>query len=81
MIGTQGTLLTGIPGWTKELIDKLNEGWITTAEQVVELGATPEGLAALSEHLGIPASRALRLVDAACLRIDLDMVAYKRRMR
>jgi len=79
MIDMQGTLLTGISGWTQELIDKLNEGWITSAEQVVELAATPQGLAALGEHLGICERDAQRLVEAACVRLDLDTIASRRR--
>ncbi len=81
MSSTEGTFLAGIPGWTQDLIDRLNEGWITTAEQVVELAGTPHGMAVLSEHLGISDSHAHRLVDAACARLDLDMVASRRRTR
>lgn len=79
MTNTQGTALAGITGWTQEFIDKLNEGWITSAEQVAELAATAQGLAALSEHLGITERHARRLVEAACLRLDLDAVAASKR--
>lgn len=79
MTNTQGTALAGITGWTQEFIDKLHEGWITSAEQVAELAATAQGLSALSEHLGISARHARRLVDAACLRLDLDTVAASKR--
>jgi len=79
MSSTQGTLLAGIPGWTQDLIERLNEGWITTAEQVVELAGTPHGMAVLSEHLGISDGHAQRLVDAACARLDLDTIVAKRR--
>jgi len=71
--------LAGIPGWTQALIDRLNEGWITSAEQVVELAATPHGMAALSEHLEVPQWQARSLVDAACTRLDLDTIASRRR--
>lgn len=79
MSNTQGTRLDGIPGWTPDLIDRLNEGWITTAEQVVELAATADGIAALTEHLEIPEWQARSLVDAACARLDLDAVAASAR--
>ena len=79
MSNTQGTLLDGIPGWTQELIEKLNEGWITSAEQVVELAATPHGMAALTEHLEIPEWQVRSLLDAACARLDVDAVATSER--
>jgi len=79
MSSTRETLLAGIPGWTQDLIDRLNEGWITSAEQVVELAATPHGMAALSEHLGISDSDAQQLVEAACVQLDLDTIASRRR--
>ena len=79
MSNTEETLLAGIPGWTQDLIDRLNEGWITSAEQVVELAATPHGMAALSEHLGISERHAKRLVEATCVRLDLDTIAARRR--
>ena len=79
MSSTRETLLAGIPGWTQDLIDRLNEGWITSAEQVVELAATPHGMAALSEHLGISDRQAQQLVEAACVRLDLDTIASRRR--
>jgi len=79
MIDIQGTPLTGIPGWTQEFIDTLNESWITSAEQLVELAATPQGLAALRQHLGISEHHAHRLVEAACVRLDLDTIASRHR--
>ena len=79
MSSTHETQLAGIPGWTQDLIDRLNEGWITSAEQVAELAATPHGMAALSEHLGISDGHAQQLVEAACARLDLDTIAARRR--
>lgn len=79
MTSTHATPLAGIPGWTREFIDKLNEGWITSAEQVVDLAATPRGLAALSEYLGVTGRHARRLVAAACLRASPDSVAAAKR--
>ena len=79
MRSTRETLLAGIPGWTQELIDRLNEGWITSAEQVAELAATAHGMAALGEHLGISDRHAQQLVEAACVRLDLDTIASRRR--
>jgi hypothetical protein len=79
MSSNQGTPLDDIPGWTRDLIDRLNEGWITAAEQVVELAATAQGMAALAEHLEIPEWHARALVDAACARLDVDAVAASTR--
>jgi hypothetical protein len=78
MASTQCTPLAGISGWTQEFIDKLNEGWITSAEQVVELAATPQGLTALGEHLSITTRHARQLVEAAGVRLDVDAVATSR---
>jgi len=79
MSSNRETLLAGIPGWTHDLIDRLKEGWITSAEQLAELAATPHGMAALAEHLGISDHHAQQLVDAACVQLDLDTVASRRR--
>lgn len=39
--------------------------WITTAEQVVALGATPNGVRSLSEQLGVDLDKAQQLLAAA----------------
>jgi hypothetical protein len=79
MSSTRETQLAGIPGWTQDLIHRLNEGWITSAEQVAELAATSHGMAALSEHLGISDGHAQQLGEAACVRLDHDTIASRRR--
>jgi hypothetical protein len=79
MTSTQATPLAGIPGWTQEFIGRLKEGWITSAEQVADLAATPQGLAALREHLDITGRQARRLVAAARARAGLGAVAAAKR--
>jgi hypothetical protein len=59
------TPLSEVPGWTDDYIRQLRNVWITSAEQVVALAATPGGLSSLAEHLGITDSEADRLRDAA----------------
>ena len=59
------TPLHDVPGWTDERIERLAQAWITTAEQVVAIGATPGGLRSLSEQLGVPEDEAGGLVEAA----------------
>ena len=59
------TSLHDIPGWTKEHVERLAPAWITSAEQVVALGATPGGLRSLAEQLGVSEDEAGALVEAA----------------
>jgi hypothetical protein len=59
-----------IPRWTKKLVSKLAANWITTAEQVVGMGTTPQGLSSLAQQLGVSESRMRRLVDQARSAFD-----------
>jgi hypothetical protein len=65
MDATSPTPLRNVPGWSDSEIRKLAESWITTAEQVVGAAATPEGLQALAEHLGVSKTRVQQLVALA----------------
>ena len=57
--------LSQVAGWTTDLVDKLSTVWITTARQVVALGATSDGLTALSQQLEVDVDTAQQLLDAA----------------
>ena len=59
------TPLRGVPGWTDEHVERLAQAWITTAEQVVAISATPGGLRSLAEQLAASEDEARPLVEAA----------------
>jgi hypothetical protein len=59
------TPLSGVPGWSDDHVEQLRKAWITSAEQVVALAATPGGLTALAQQLGTTEPEAERLLDAA----------------
>jgi len=59
------TPLEAVPGWSAEYVARLKGAWVTTAEQVVALSATEEGLRSLSEQLDVPVDEALQLVELA----------------
>lgn len=64
------TPLRDVPGWADEHVARAAQSWITTAEQVVALNATPGGISSLSEQLGLPEDEARRLVEAARARLS-----------
>jgi len=59
------TPLESIPEWSKDLVARAQEAWITTAEQVVALSATTGGLRSLAEQLRVSEEEARRLLEAA----------------
>jgi hypothetical protein len=64
------TPLTDVSGWSKNHIARLKESWITTAEQVVALSATADGVRSLAQQLNIPEDEVRRLVDAARAKLS-----------
>jgi hypothetical protein len=66
--------LVEIDEWPKDLVEKLNKIWLTTAEQVVATSATPDGLQALANHLGLPVKDTIPLIEAARSRLSPDLV-------
>jgi hypothetical protein len=62
---TADTPLESVEGWTAEKVSKMKDVWITTAEQVVALGATTNGVRSLSEQLDVDLDEAQRLLAAA----------------
>jgi hypothetical protein len=57
--------LDSIPGWTPEKVSRMKVVGITTAEQVVAIAATEEGLQSLSEQLQVDIEEARQLCSAA----------------
>jgi hypothetical protein len=64
------TPLDSIEGWTPEKVSRMNDVWITTAEQVVALAATDNGLKSLSEQLQVDIEEARQLCLAARYRLS-----------
>jgi hypothetical protein len=62
--------LESVEGWTADNVSKMKAIWITTAEQVVALGATPNGLRSLSEQLNVDLDEAQQLLAAARARLS-----------
>ena len=69
------TPLEKIKEWPEELVRRLKQSWITTAEQVVAASATPGGLHSLAEQLEVPEEEAVRLVSAARAHLNPAVVA------
>jgi hypothetical protein len=66
------TPLENIPNWSKEHISRMKEAWVTTAEQVVALGATEGGLTSIAEQLSISEDAARKLVESASAVLSPD---------
>ncbi|HUO08907.1 MAG TPA: hypothetical protein VM008_11440 [Phycisphaerae bacterium] len=65
MTMNDGTPLSSIPGWSPEIVRKLNSRWISTAEQVVGVAASQAGLESLAKDLGLSTRQTRGLVDNA----------------
>jgi hypothetical protein len=72
---SQSTPLDEIEEWPEELVQRLQQRWITTAEQVVAASATPGGITALAQQMGVPETETARLIDAARARLSAETVA------
>ena len=60
-----GTPLTAISEWSKGHAQALSEKWITTAEQVVGIGSTADGVKSLAEQLGVTETEMRHLLRKA----------------
>jgi hypothetical protein len=65
MDSSSQTPLEKVREWPEELVRQLKRNWITTAEQVVAVSATPGGISSLAEQLDLPKAEVERLVSAA----------------
>jgi hypothetical protein len=59
------TPLESVPGWSEDQVARMKKSWITTAEQVVALSATPHGVSSLAEQLHAPEDEVQSLVESA----------------
>ena len=59
------TPLDTVPGWSTDHVARAKDAGITTAEQVVALSVTTNGVRSLSEQLHVSIEEAQRLVEAA----------------
>ena len=57
--------LSEIKGWTEALVQKLADRWITTAEQVVGMATTDQGVTSLATELGVTPRKVQQLVKNA----------------
>jgi hypothetical protein len=62
--------LDSIPGWTPERVSRMKDVGITTAEQVVAIAATEQGLQSLSQQLQVDIEEARQLSAAARDRLS-----------
>ncbi len=60
-----GTPLLSVPGWSRTHTEGLAKSWITTAEQVVGVAATPAGLDSLARQAGVSDTKMQGLIEAA----------------
>ncbi len=65
MAEKKGTALSSIQGFPAEVIQKLADLWITTAEELVSAAVQEGGLAGLVTYLGLPETEVSHLVDQA----------------
>ena len=69
------TPLEKVPGWSRDQVSRMKDSWITSAEQVVALGATSSGFRSLREQLGASHEEAKELVDAARAQLSPEALA------
>ena len=67
------TPLEEVPIWSRSQIAKLKDSWITTAEQVVGIAATPSGIQSLATQLAVSEEEVRRLVAAAAAALPPDV--------
>lgn len=61
--------------YPSEIVEKLEQGAITTAEQVVATGATPGGIPSLAQHLGVSEEETRQVAAPARSRLAPDIAA------
>jgi hypothetical protein len=68
------TPLKEIKEWPGELVQRAEQSWLRTAEEIVAVSATPGGLRSLAEQLQVPEEEAARLVNIARAHLDPAVV-------
>ena len=64
------TPLTSLKDWPNDQVKRLQNAWITTAEQVVALAATPNGLSTLARQMQLTQAEARKHVESAANALD-----------
>jgi hypothetical protein len=72
----KGIALTEIPELTQGAITRLQEIWVTTAEQLVATAATPGGSRSLADHLGVTEERMTEIITVAKAKLSPDTVKH-----
>ena len=67
--------LEAVDGFEPQYVDKLAASWVTTADQLVAIAATPNGLADLASSLEISATKMAELVDLARTALPASTVS------
>jgi hypothetical protein len=65
MRSQQDVALETLDGFDSRYVAKLAESWITTADQLIAIAATPNGLTQLASLLNIPPTKMAQLLDLA----------------
>lgn len=55
--------LSALPEWDKNLIELLKEKWITTADQIIAICSSQEGLEQFAEYSGLSIVELQNLID------------------
>ena len=64
--------LEQVKGWSPNQIARMKKSWITTAEQVVAISVTPNGIRSLAEQLQTTEDETHQLVKAAQQTLTAD---------
>jgi hypothetical protein len=71
--------LSEVPGISDNVVQRLQKRWITTAGELVSLGARSENLRALAAELGLSERDVAQIVDAAKSLFSSERVARLQR--
>ena len=67
--------LATVQGWPPEHVQILGNNWITTANQVVAIAATPSGVSHMAAQLGVNDREMKKLVDLARQALPSEVAA------
>jgi hypothetical protein len=76
---TSETPLSAVSGITASVLKQLRKRWIESADQLVALGATSDGVHALAQELEIDAAEVARLIAHARAALHPDAAAVAER--
>jgi hypothetical protein len=64
-----GTKLSALGFWPADAVQRLQASWITTAEQVVGISATADGISALAQQTNLQESVLRALIERTAQRL------------